>query len=59
VAPGIYTGLNVARELGQVDITGPVYIGAMTHIEDEPNSRPHYDWAKLLGVVAARKWKTA
>jgi mannose-1-phosphate guanylyltransferase len=34
VAPGIYTGLNVAVNWDKVDITGPVYIGAMTHIED-------------------------
>ena len=34
VAPGIYTGLNVAVNLDKVDITGPVYIGAMTRIED-------------------------
>jgi mannose-1-phosphate guanylyltransferase len=34
VAPGIYTGLNVAINWDKVDITGPVYIGAMTRIED-------------------------
>ncbi len=34
VAPGIYTGLNVSVNLDKVDIIGPVYIGAMTHIED-------------------------
>jgi len=34
VAPGIYTGLNVAVNWDRVDITGPVYIGAMTRIED-------------------------
>ncbi|WP_228060465.1 MULTISPECIES: sugar phosphate nucleotidyltransferase [unclassified Coleofasciculus] len=34
VAPGIYTGLNVAVNWDKVDIQGPVYIGAMTHIED-------------------------
>lgn len=34
VAPGIYTGLNVAVNWDKVDITGPVYIGGMTHIED-------------------------
>ncbi len=34
VAPGIYTGINVAVNLDKVNITGPVYIGAMTHIED-------------------------
>ena len=34
VAPGIYTGLNVAVNWDKVDISGPVYIGAMTRIED-------------------------
>lgn len=34
IAPGIYTGLNVAMNLDQVNITGPVYIGGMTKIED-------------------------
>ena len=34
VFPGIYTGLNVAVDWDKVNITGPVYIGAMTHIED-------------------------
>ncbi|HEY9648609.1 MAG TPA: NDP-sugar synthase [Chroococcidiopsis sp.] len=34
VAPGIYTGLNVAINWDKVDIKGPVYIGAMTCIED-------------------------
>ncbi|MDJ1175232.1 NDP-sugar synthase [Roseofilum capinflatum] len=34
VAPGIYTGLNVAIDWDKVDITGPVYIGGMTKIED-------------------------
>ncbi|MFP4134923.1 MAG: sugar phosphate nucleotidyltransferase [Halothece sp.] len=34
VAPGIYTGLNVAVNWDQVNITGPVYIGGMTRIED-------------------------
>lgn len=34
VAPGIYTGLNVAVDWNKVDITGPVYIGGMTRIED-------------------------
>ena len=34
VAPGIYTGLNVAMNLDKVDIKGPVYIGGMTKIED-------------------------
>lgn len=34
VKPGIYTGLNVSVNWDEVEITGPVYIGAMTHIED-------------------------
>ncbi|MBV8885181.1 MAG: NDP-sugar synthase [Chroococcidiopsidaceae cyanobacterium CP_BM_RX_35] len=34
VAPGIYTGLNVAANWDKVDIKGPVYIGGMTRIED-------------------------
>ncbi len=34
VAPGIYTGLNVAVNWNKVDIRGPVYIGGMTRIED-------------------------
>ena len=34
VAPGIYTGLNVAVNWDKVDITGPVYIGGMSKIED-------------------------
>ncbi|HLO51476.1 MAG TPA: NDP-sugar synthase [Kamptonema sp.] len=34
VLPGIYAGLNVAVNWDKVDITGPVYIGGMTKIED-------------------------
>jgi mannose-1-phosphate guanylyltransferase len=34
ISPGIYTGLNVAVNWDKVDITGPVYIGGMTRIED-------------------------
>ncbi|MDJ0531580.1 MAG: NDP-sugar synthase [Xenococcaceae cyanobacterium MO_207.B15] len=34
VAPGIYTGLNVAVNWDKVNIQGPVYIGGMTKIED-------------------------
>ena len=34
VFPGIYTGLNVAVNWDKVDISGPVYIGGMTKIED-------------------------
>lgn len=37
VSPGIYTGLNVAVNWDKVDITGPVYIGGMTRIEDGAN----------------------
>jgi len=34
IKPGVYTGLNVAANWDKVDITGPVYIGGMTRIED-------------------------
>jgi mannose-1-phosphate guanylyltransferase len=34
VAPGIYTGINVAVNWDKVNIKGPVYIGGMTRIED-------------------------
>jgi mannose-1-phosphate guanylyltransferase len=34
VKPNIYTGLNVDVNWDKVEITGPVYIGAMTRIED-------------------------
>jgi mannose-1-phosphate guanylyltransferase len=34
VKPGIYTGLNVSVNWDKVNIEGPVYIGAMTKIED-------------------------
>jgi mannose-1-phosphate guanylyltransferase len=34
VRPGVYTGLNVSANWDKVDITGPVYIGGMTKIED-------------------------
>jgi mannose-1-phosphate guanylyltransferase len=34
VKPGIYAGLNVAVNWDKVEIEGPVYIGAMTKIED-------------------------
>ncbi|AFZ50614.1 sugar phosphate nucleotidyltransferase [Dactylococcopsis salina] len=37
VAPGVYTGLNVAVNWDKVNITGPVYIGGMTRIEDGAN----------------------
>lgn len=34
VRPGVYAGLNVAVNWDKVEIKGPVYIGAMTKIED-------------------------
>ncbi|MDY7016084.1 MAG: NDP-sugar synthase [Cyanobacteriota bacterium] len=34
IAPGIYTGLNVAVNWDKVDVRGPVYIGGMSRIED-------------------------
>ncbi|MFP4007182.1 MAG: sugar phosphate nucleotidyltransferase [Spirulinaceae cyanobacterium] len=34
IAPGVYTGLNVAINLDKVNIQGPVYIGSMTRVED-------------------------
>ena len=34
IKPGVFTGLNVAANWDSVDITGPVYIGGMTRIED-------------------------
>lgn len=34
IEQGIYTGLNVVMNRDKVDITGPVYIGGMTRIED-------------------------
>jgi mannose-1-phosphate guanylyltransferase len=34
VKPGVYTGINVAVNWDNVHIEGPVYIGAMTKIED-------------------------
>jgi mannose-1-phosphate guanylyltransferase len=34
VRPGVFTGLNVAVNWDKVDITGPVYIGGMSKIED-------------------------
>lgn len=34
VAPGVYTGLNVAVNWDKVDVQGPVYIGSMSRIED-------------------------
>ncbi len=43
VLPGIYTGLNVAVDWAKVDVTGPIYVGAMTRIEDG---------AKLIGPTA-------
>jgi mannose-1-phosphate guanylyltransferase len=34
VKPGVYTGINVSVNWDKVHIEGPVYIGAMTKIED-------------------------
>ena len=34
VRPGIYAGLNVAANWDQINVTGPIYVGAMTKIED-------------------------
>jgi mannose-1-phosphate guanylyltransferase len=34
IRPGIYTGINVSVNWDKVNIQGPVYIGAMTRIED-------------------------
>ncbi len=34
IKPGVFTGLNVAANWDKVDISGPVYIGGMTRIED-------------------------
>jgi mannose-1-phosphate guanylyltransferase len=34
VKPGVFTGLNVSVNWDKVNITGPVYIGSMTCIED-------------------------
>jgi mannose-1-phosphate guanylyltransferase len=49
VRPGIYTGLNVAVNWDKVDITGPVYIGGMTRIEDG---------AKIIGptMIGSNCW---
>ncbi|WP_019502802.1 sugar phosphate nucleotidyltransferase [Pseudanabaena sp. PCC 6802] len=34
VLPGVFTGLNVSVDWNKVEITGPVYIGGMTCIEE-------------------------
>ena len=34
VLPGIYAGLNVAANWDQINVTGPIYVGGMTKIED-------------------------
>ncbi|XZN99721.1 MAG: sugar phosphate nucleotidyltransferase [Microcoleus sp.] len=49
VRPGVYAGLNVAVNWDKVDITGPVYIGGMTIIEDG---------AKIVGptMIGANCW---
>lgn len=49
VRKGIYTGLNVDVNWDKVDITGPVYIGGMTRIEDR---------AKIVGptMIGSNCW---
>ena len=34
VRPGIYAGLNVAANWDQINVTGPIYVGGITKIED-------------------------
>jgi mannose-1-phosphate guanylyltransferase len=34
VRPGIYTGLNVAADWDKIHVEGPIYVGAMTRIEN-------------------------
>ena len=34
VRPGIYTGLNVSANWDKINVTGPIYVGGMTCIED-------------------------
>jgi mannose-1-phosphate guanylyltransferase len=34
VRPGVFTGLNVSVNWDRVQVTGPVYVGGMTRIED-------------------------
>jgi mannose-1-phosphate guanylyltransferase len=34
VRPGIYTGLNVAANWDRINVSGPVYVGGMTRIDD-------------------------
>ena len=34
VRPGIFTGLNVAANWDKINVTGPIYVGSMTKIED-------------------------
>ncbi len=34
VRPGIYAGLNVAANWDRINVTGPIYVGGMTKIED-------------------------
>ena len=34
VRPGIFTGLNVAADWDQIKITGPIYVGGMSRIEN-------------------------
>lgn len=34
VRPGVFTGLNVAADWDQIKITGPIYVGGMSRIEN-------------------------
>lgn len=34
VRPGVFTGLNVAADWDQINVTGPIYVGGMTRIEN-------------------------
>ena len=34
VRPGVFAGLNVAADWDQINITGPIYVGGMTRIEN-------------------------
>ena len=34
VRPGVFTGLNVAANWDKIEVSGPIYVGGMTRIED-------------------------
>jgi len=34
VRPGVFTGLNVAADWDQINVSGPIYVGGMTRIEN-------------------------